>query len=80
MNTLRILILTGTMEVGGIENQMMNLLRQADKSKYQIDFTTTAEHPYYEDEIKKLADLSYDDLAAACAKLSVEDVVARHTK
>lgn len=54
MNTLRILIVTGTMEVGGIENQMMNLLRQADKSKYQIDFTTTEEHPYYEDEIRSL--------------------------
>ncbi|MBQ9565618.1 MAG: substrate-binding domain-containing protein [Synergistaceae bacterium] len=36
--------------------------------------------PYTADEIKALAALSYDDLAAACAKLSVEDVVARHAK
>ena len=43
-------------------------------------YFTGKELPYYEDEIKKLAGLSYDDLAAACAKLSVEDVVARHTK
>ena len=33
-----------------------------------------------DDEIKELAGMSYDDLAAACAKLSVEDVVARHAK
>ena len=43
-------------------------------------YFTGKELPYYEDEIKKLAGMSYDDLAAACAKLSVEDVVARHTK
>ena len=36
--------------------------------------------PYTADEIKALAELSYDDLAAACAALSVEDVVARHAK
>ena len=36
--------------------------------------------PYTADEIKALAELSYDDLAAACAALSVEDVVTRHTK
>ena len=32
------------------------------------------------DGIKALAELSYDDLAAACAALSVEDVVTRHAK
>ena len=46
----------------------------------QVVIGQISQLPYYEDEIKKLADLSYDDLAAACAKLSVEDVVARHTK
>jgi ribose transport system substrate-binding protein len=44
------------------------------------EYFTGEELPYYADEIKELAGLSYDDLAAACAKLSVEDVVARHTK
>ena len=47
---ISVLILTGTMNVGGIENQLMHLLRQADKEKFQIDFTTTAKHPCYEDE------------------------------
>ena len=43
-------------------------------------FFTGNELPYNEEEIKKLADLSYDGLAEACAKLSVEDAAARHSK
>ena len=43
-------------------------------------YFTGTELPYTADEIKALAAMSYDDLAAACAKLSVEDVVARHAK
>ena len=43
-------------------------------------YFTGSELPYNADEIKALAELSYDDLAAACAALSVEDVVARHAK
>ena len=42
------------MDVGGIENQLMHLLRNADRSRYQIDFTTTDRHPFYEDEIVSL--------------------------
>ena len=48
-----------------------------DYAAYGQYFTGT-ELPYYSDEIAALADLSYDDLAAACAELSVADVVARH--
>ena len=44
------------------------------------EYFTGEELPYYADEIVELAGMSYDDLAAACAKLSVEDVVARHAK
>lgn len=51
---IKVLIIAGAMDVGGIENQLMHLLRQADKSRFQIDFTTTAEHPFYEDEILAL--------------------------
>lgn len=42
------------MDVGGIENQLMHLLRNADKDKFQIDFTTDMEHPFYEEEILSL--------------------------
>ena len=48
---IRVLIITGAMNVGGIENQLMHLLRQADKEKFQIDFTSTADHAFYENEI-----------------------------
>lgn len=51
---IKVLIVAGTMDVGGIENQLMHLLRQADKTKFQIDFTTTKEHPFYQSEIESL--------------------------
>ena len=54
MDKIKILIVAGAMSVGGIENQLMHLLRKADKDKFQIDFTTTVDHPFYEDEIKSL--------------------------
>ena len=50
-----------------------------DYANYAAYFTGSA-LPYTPDEIKALAELSYEDLAAACAKLSVEDVVSRHSK
>ena len=54
MEKTRVLIVAGAMNVGGIENQLMHLLRQADKSRFQIDFTTTEEHPFYQDEMNAL--------------------------
>lgn len=54
MKPIKVLIITGTMNVGGIENQLMHLLRQANKGRFQIDFTTTVNHPFYEDEILAL--------------------------
>lgn len=54
MKQIKVLIVAGAMEVGGIENQLMHLLRQADKQQFQIDYTTTAEHPFYKNEIVSL--------------------------
>lgn len=51
---LKVLIITGTMHVGGIENQLMHLLRNADKDKFQIDFTSTKPDAYYRSEIEAL--------------------------
>lgn len=51
---MRVLIITGTMGVGGIENQLMHLLRNADKEKFQIDFTSTIPNAYYREEIETL--------------------------
>lgn len=54
MDPIRVLIVAGAMDVGGIENQLMHLLRNAEKDIFQIDFTTTMEHPFYQDEIEAL--------------------------
>ena len=51
---IKVLIIAGSMNVGGIENQLMHLLRNVDRNTFQIDFTTTADHPYYEEEILSL--------------------------
>ena len=51
---IKILIVAGAMNVGGIENQLMHLIRNADKTIYTIDYTTTIEHPYYQGEIESL--------------------------
>lgn len=52
MDKIKILIIAGTMDVGGIENQLMHLLRNTDKNRFQIDFTTTRDNPYYRREIE----------------------------
>ena len=54
MKKIKVLIIAGAMNVGGIENQLMHLLRQADKNQFRIDFTTTEEHPFYRDEMLAL--------------------------
>lgn len=54
MRKLKVLIVAGDMDVGGIENQLMHLLRKADKEKFQIDFTSKIDHAYYKDEIEAL--------------------------
>lgn len=54
MKKIKVLIIAGAMDVGGIENQLMHLLRNADKERFRIDFTTTMEHPFYRDEIEAL--------------------------
>lgn len=51
---LRVLIVAGAMDVGGIENQLMHLLRRCDKTKFQIDFTSTSPNAHYLPEIRAL--------------------------
>ena len=54
MKRIKVLIVAGAMNVGGIENQLMHLLRQADRNQFQIDFTTTENHPFYQEEMLSL--------------------------
>jgi len=44
-----------------------------DYEKYFVD-----DDPYTDDEIKELADLSFDELNEAATSLSIEDVKTRH--
>ena len=54
MAKLKILIVAGAMDVGGIENQLMHLLRQCDRQKFQIEFTSTDPNAHYLPEIRAL--------------------------
>ena len=54
MGKCKILIVAGAMDVGGIENQLMHLLRRCGKDRFQIDFTTTMSEPHYGREILAL--------------------------
>ena len=54
MKKIKVLLIAGAMDVGGIENQLMHLLRNADKEKLQIDFTSTMPNAYYRREIEEL--------------------------
>lgn len=54
MKKIKVLIIAGDMHVGGIENQLMHLLRNADKERFQIDFTSTMPEAFYRSEIEAL--------------------------
>ena len=54
MKKIKVLVVTATMNAGGLENQLMHLLRNADKEKLQIDFSSKVENSYYRKEIETL--------------------------
>lgn len=54
MKKIKVLMVAGTMNVGGIENQLMHLARNADKQLFQIDFTSTVPDAFYREEIEQL--------------------------
>lgn len=47
-------MVAGSMHVGGIENQLMHLARNADTNRFQIDFTSTMSDAFYKEEIETL--------------------------
>lgn len=54
MSKIKVLIVAGDMHIGGIENQLMHLLRNADKENFQIDYTSKRPDAYYREEIETL--------------------------
>lgn len=54
MEKIRVLMVAGDMHIGGIENQLMHLVRKADREKFQFDFTSTMKDAFYRKEIEEL--------------------------
>ena len=54
MKKLKVLMVGGTLNVGGQENQIVNVIRYADRKRFQIDYTTTLKTPFYKQEIEEL--------------------------
>ena len=54
MKKIKVLVVTATMNAGGLENQLMHLLRNADKELFQIDFSSKVADSYYRKEIEAL--------------------------
>lgn len=54
MGKIKVLMVAGDMHIGGIENQLMHLLRNADKNIFQIDFTSSKKDAFYRQEIESL--------------------------
>lgn len=51
---IKVLMVAGSMHVGGIENQLMHLVRNADKNKFRFDFTSTMSEAACREEIEQL--------------------------
>ena len=51
---IRILIIAGSMHVGGLENQLMHLVRNADRTCFRFDFTSERPDAYYREKIEQL--------------------------
>lgn len=54
MKKIKVLMVAGSMNVGGLENQLMHLARNADKEKFQIDFTSDMPGAFFREEIESL--------------------------
>lgn len=48
---IKILITAGSLGMGGLENQLVYLGKHIDKTKFQVDYTSTDGNAYYKNEI-----------------------------
>ena len=55
----RVLCILSGMDTGGAETFLMKIMRQLDKSKYNMDFCLNKEDNYYSKEIKKMGGKIY---------------------
>lgn len=54
MKKCKILLIAGPLNLGGIENQLMHLVRQADQSRFQFGFIATDPDSVYLPQIREL--------------------------
>lgn len=54
MKKIKVLMVVSYMEAGGLENQIMHFIRNADKDKYIVDYTSVTKNAFYKDEIESL--------------------------
>jgi glycosyltransferase involved in cell wall biosynthesis len=55
MENIRVLHVTGAMNIGGTESMLMNIYRAVDRSRLQFDFLTfTRREAYFDEEIRSL--------------------------
>lgn len=59
MKKIKVLIVAGPLNLGGIENQLMHLMRNIDRNTFQIDFTSTNPNSCYRQEIESLGGKFY---------------------
>ncbi len=51
---MKVLMIAGAMHIGGLENQLMHLLRNIDRKEFTIDFTSNKEDAFFRNEIEDL--------------------------
>ena len=65
MEKIKVLVVTATMNAGGLENQLMHLLRNADKEKFQKSIDFIIEHGIenndFDDALYKSCIAAYPD-------------------
>lgn len=72
----RILIIAGSLEMGGLENQLVYFGKYVDKTRFQVDYTSTSKDAYYKNDIINagcgfylLPDPRKDGTAVYCSEL-----------
>lgn len=51
---IKVLVVAGPMEIGGLENQLMYLIRNANRDEFHFDYTLYDKNAYYSDEVERL--------------------------
>ena len=76
----KLLFVVHTLQVGGAERVLINLLKRIDKSKYDITLLSVVNDGIYIDEIKKIEGVKYKYIFDTFFKKSREDDKSKNHK